>query len=237
MRTAVLVPAFDAASTIEAVVRDLVQECAAQGLAPECVWVIDDGCSDATARLARQAGATVLVHRHNRGKGAALRTGLRAAQTQGFEAMLAVDADGQHPPAEALRMHRSCSDPDALVIGVRNLQRAGAPRPNQLSNRFSNEVLSAFTGHRLRDTQCGLRRYPVAASLALDVRSNGYNFEAEILMRAVAAGMPIVHEPIRVLYPEQRISHFDAVRDPARIVWTVVRTAVDTRLLRRGGMS
>ncbi|HRI63358.1 MAG TPA: glycosyltransferase family 2 protein, partial [Polyangium sp.] len=123
-------------------------------------------------------------------------------------------------------------DPNALVLGIRDLVLAGAPRPNQISNRISNFFLSLFTGKTLADTQCGLRRYPLAATLALGGRDDGYAFEAEIIIRALAAGMPIVEEPIDVIYPpaQERITHFDSVRDPARIIRRVLSTIADVRL-------
>jgi glycosyltransferase involved in cell wall biosynthesis len=195
----------------------------------DSVLVVDDGSSDGTAREASAAGAVVVRHDRNRGKGVALRTGLEAARARGFDVAVSVDGDGQHPPEEAWRLHRSCADPRALVVGVRDLVGAGAPRANQLSNGFSNLVLSLFTGLWLADTQCGLRRYPIAATLALEGREEGYGYEAEVLIRAAAARLPIVERPIRVLYPEHRISHFHVVRDPARIVARVVRTTLAVR--------
>jgi isopenicillin-N N-acyltransferase like protein len=99
---------------------------------------------------------------------------------------------------------------------------------NHMSNRFSNVVLSAFAGKRLADTQCGLRRYPLAETLALRVRAGGYAFEAEALLRLVAAGVPIVETRVAVLYPQgrARVTHFRVARDPARIVIAVVRTTL-----------
>src|SRR5262249_54515866 len=92
-----------------------------------------------------------------------------------------------------------------------------------------------FTWRLLADTQCGLRRYPIARTLDLGALDDGYAFEPEIILRAVAAGVPIVEAPIRVIYPEERlrVTHFDSVRDPARIVSRVVQTLVATRGLRR----
>jgi glycosyltransferase involved in cell wall biosynthesis len=161
----------------------------------------------------------------------ALRTGLLEAKRRGFDVAVTVDGDGQHPPEEALRMHEACDDPEALVLGIRDLVGAGAPRPNQLSNRFSNVVLSAFTGRWLGDTQCGLRRYPIDATLALGGRADGYGFEAEVLIRGAARGMRFVEVPIRVIYPpeEERISHFDSVRDPTKIVFRVLGTVAAVR--------
>jgi glycosyltransferase involved in cell wall biosynthesis len=236
MRAAVIVPAFQARPTIAVLLEGLL-DCWHDR---DGVLVVDDGSTDGTGDCAAGHGVSVLRHARNRGKGAALRTGMQAARERGFDVAVTVDADGQHPPLESLRLHQSCPDPAALVVGVRDLATAGAPRPNQLSNRFSNLVLSGFTGRWLPDTQCGLRRYPLASTLGLGGRDEGFGYEAEILIRAVAAGMPIVHVPVSVIYPPpaERISHFHSVRDPARIVARVLHTLAQTRwraLRRRGG--
>lgn len=227
MLAAVLVPAYQA----EGLVGDVVRELVAIWPSGDPIVVIDDGSTDATRRVAAEAGAHVIRHPQNRGKGSALRTGLNWAEQHGFETAVTIDADGQHPPREALRMHQSCPDPGALVIGVRDLEAAGAPRPNQLSNRFSNLVIGAFCGRALADTQSGLRRYPVDATLALGGVEAGYGYEAEILIRASTTAIPIVELPIQVIYPpeEERLSHFDSVRDPVKIVRRVVQTTASTR--------
>lgn len=194
--------------------------------------VVDDGSDDGTGDLAREAGAVVLSHPNNRGKGAALRTGFAYGARHGFDVAVTLDADAQHPPPEALRLLTVDSDASALVLGVRDLAGANAPRSSQISNRISNYWLSLFSGRELRDTQCGLRRYPIASTLALGARDEGYAFEAEVILRALSAGIRVVEEPIDVYYPpaEERVSHFHVVRDPARIVRRVVATLVDMRL-------
>jgi glycosyltransferase involved in cell wall biosynthesis len=231
MRPCALVPAFDAESTVGDVVSALVRDWPEAG----AVIVIDDGSTDHTARVARRAGAIVLGHPRNCGKGAALRTGLRSAFEQGFDVAVSVDADGQHPPDEAVRLLSADADAAALLLGVRDLVAAGAPRKNQISNGISNFFLSLFARRAFADTQCGLRRYPVAGTLALRGRDDGYAFEPETILRAVAAGLRIVEVPIRVIYPPEgeRVTHFDSVKDPARIVARVVKTLVATRGLRR----
>jgi glycosyltransferase involved in cell wall biosynthesis len=225
MTTAAIVPAFDAERRVGDVIESLLR------IWPGPVWLVDDGSTDTTAEVASRAGATVVRHPRNLGKGAALRTGMRAALAAGCQIAVTIDADGQHLPSEALRLHQCCDDPHAIVIGVRDLAGAGAPLANQRSNRFSNLVLSAFTGTELHDTQCGLRRYPLASTLALEAKEDGYGYEAEVLIRAVARGIRIVHEPVRVTYPPaaERITHFDSVRDPARIVARVVTTVLELR--------
>ncbi len=219
-----MIPAYDAARTVGAVVRGLHAGASAEH-GPHAVLVVDDGSSDGTAEAAAAAGAEVLRHPTNRGKGAALATGLRRAAEIGARVAVTLDADGQHPAEEALRLLADAAPEQSLVIGVRDLAAAGAPRANRISNGISNFFLSLFVRQRLRDTQCGLRRYPVTATLALGVVDQGYAFESEVLLRARRAAMPIVERPIRVVYPAlDGTTHFDAVRDPARIVRRVVAT-------------
>jgi glycosyltransferase involved in cell wall biosynthesis len=216
-------------------VGDVVTELRAELGTQAPIFVIDDGSRDATRAAAEAAGATVVAHAQNQGKGAALVTGLKHAASLGFTMAVTVDADGQHPASSARRVLEAESDPRALVLGIRDLPGAGAPRANQMSNRISNYFLSRFAGQKLADTQCGLRRYGVAETLALGAKSPGYAFEAEIVLLAVAAGLPVIEVDIEVVYPpeELRVSHFDPVKDPARIIQTVLRTVLNPRFLRR----
>ncbi len=216
-RACVVIPAFDAARTLGAVVRG------ARGHVPEVV-VVDDGSRDGSGTVAEAAGASVVRHPERRGKGAALRSGLAWAQERGFDAVVTLDADGQHPPDQIPRILDASGEPHALVLGVRDLAAANAPRANQRSNAFANWFLSNVTGRTLRDTQCGLRRYPVLRTLGLGVRDDGFGFETEVLLRALRADVPIVQIDVDVLYPPSRTTHFDSRRDPWRIVGRVLRT-------------
>lgn len=228
MRVVAVVPAYFAERSVGDVVRALVALWPAQNGTP-AVIVVDDGSPDGTAEAASAAGAYVVRHPDNRGKGAALRTGFERARALGAEAVVTVDADGQHPAEEALKLALHPAPLDSLVLGVRDLVGAGAPRANQRSNAISNFFLSRFTRRDLRDTQCGLRRYPLDATLALGARSRGYAFEAEVVLRAARAGWHIEQVPVRVLYPADRRTHFHSVRDPARIVFRVVSTLLSDR--------
>jgi glycosyltransferase involved in cell wall biosynthesis len=191
-----------------------------------------DGSADRTGDVAREHGAQVLRHGRNLGKGAAILTGLREAERRGFPFAVTVDADGQHPAESARAVLGGSDDPRALVLGIRDLERDGAPRSNRFGNGVSNFFLSRFAGRALRDTQCGLRRYPVPATLELGVQARGFAFEAEVILRSLAAKLLLVEVPIGVVYPpeDERRTHFRSVRDPARIVATVVRTVLDLRL-------
>ena len=223
-----IVPAFDACSTLAPVVTGLRAALAVP------VIVVDDGSRDATELVARDCGAIVVGHPENRGKGAALRTGLAEAARRGMTMAVAVDADGQHPAESALSVLRGSDDPRALVLGVRDLVRDGAPASNQFGNNVSNFFLSMFSGRRLRDTACGLRRYPVAETLALGARADRYEFEAEVVLRAIAAGLVIVEVPVVAIYPPPGgQTHRRSVADPMRIVAVVARTAAELRFGRK----
>ncbi|MFO0679571.1 MAG: glycosyltransferase family 2 protein [Polyangiaceae bacterium] len=225
----IVVPARQAERSLGEVLGGLAR--ALPDVPPAAVLVVVDGPGDGTAREAARHGATVVLHEENRGKGAALRTGLLEAAARGYDVALSVDADGQHPAESARIVLDASPDPTALVLGVRDLVRDGAPRANQISNGISNAFLSAFSGTKLADTQCGLRRYPVRETLALGVRATGYAFEAEVILRAIAAGFPLVEVGTKVHYPpeHERVTYFHSVKDPTRIVGTVVSTVLALR--------
>ena len=225
MKVAALIPAYQAAPTIGGVVSAFASATTQCGQNVP-VYVVDDGSTDDTGKQAQRAGAHVLRHTRNRGKGAALITGFRTLEQQGFDAAVTLDADGQHPVEEALRLAQLPLPQECLILGVRDLAVAGAPANSQFSNSLSNYFLSRFVGIQLDDTQCGLRRYPLPQTLRLGLRSPGYALEAEVILRAARARWSIHQTPVLVIYPprEQRISHFHVVRDPARIVWRVLQT-------------
>lgn len=225
---AFVIPAYNAGALLEPVVRELIRLREIHGLSAAPVLVVDDGSTDQTPKIARSLGVEIITHPVNRGKGAALKSALRWAQERGLECIVTLDADGQHPPHEAIALMNHQAPPSALVLSVRDMAAAGAPRPNQLSNRFSNWVLSMMGGETLLDTQCGLRRYPVQATLELQSPAQGYAYESDIVLRAARRGLPLAFVPAEVIYPPEaeRLTYFDSVRDPARIVSRVVRTTL-----------
>ncbi len=228
MLAGIVIPAYNAGSLVGTVVRELNELGHRTGASLPCL-VVDDGSTDQTAEHARAAGAELLSHPENRGKGAALRTGLAWAKEHGLDVVVTADADGQHPAEEVLRMATAPLPCEALVLGVRDLARDGAPGNSRFSNGLSSFFLSLFTGLKLSDIHCGLRRYPVGATLALQTKDCGYAFEAEVILRAARRSLPIRELPVRVVYPPQpqRVSHFRNVVDPARIVARVVATLLE----------
>lgn len=229
---AFLIPAYNPGSLLGQVLADLIFAKEEAGLQTVPIIVVDDGSTDETFkspdRLPSSESLVLLRHLKNQGKGSALLTGFSWAHDRGIKTVVTLDADAQHPPSEAVRIFQLPAAQDSLVLGVRDLSFAGAPSKNQASNAFSNWVLSLMSGTQLHDTQCGLRRYPLESSLVLGARSPGYAFESDLVLRAARRGIPIVHEPCTVIYPNEaeRVTFFDSVRDPARIVLQVVKTSL-----------
>jgi len=190
------------------------------------VFVVDDGSDDGSeAALAQIGAARVIRHPENRGKGAAILTGLSAAAAAGARFAVTVDADGQHRPDEARRLlaavfagteavPRPC-----LVVGLRlGMKELAVPWSSRMGRAFSGFWVWASGGPRLVDSQSGFRVYPVAETLALPTRSRRFEFEVEVLVHAHRAGIPIREVPVSVAYdpPGGRVSHFRPWRDFGR---------------------
>jgi len=194
------------------------------------VVVVDDGSTDDTAAQAGAAGATVLVQRPNAGKGAALRRGFRYALEQGCEAIVTLDADGQHDPAElpAFLAAFEASRP-GLIIGRRDFGEM--PPVRRLSNSLGGWVFSAAVGRNVPDNQSGYRLIGRRLMMALlDSDEHGFGFEVEMIARCIALGLPIGWVPIRTIYAGEP-SH---IRPWAHFT-SFLRVTRDARRIVRGG--
>jgi len=211
-RLCVVVPTFNNRPTLGAVLRGILEAVAD-------VIVVDDGSTDGAAEvLAKKGGLTVLAHAGNRGKGAALASGLARAAAMGFTHAVTLDADGQHLPADLPRLLAAVeAHPQALVVGVRNLAGAGRRRKSRLLRAHSNFWVWAMTGRWVRDTQSGFRAYPLETIQALVLKRQRYDFEIEVLVKALWAGAPVVEVPIGVHYGPEDRSHFRPVKDFALV--------------------
>jgi hypothetical protein len=215
LKLCVAIPVFDNAGTIADVVARARREC-------EAVLVVDDGSRDGSGTRAAEAGAVVLRHEKNLGKGEALKTAFVWAREQRFTHVATLDGDGQHFPEDLPELMAAAEeDPRALVLGERAF--AELPEKNRFGNRFSNRWVNWAAGTRLADTQCGFRIYPADTAERFLLRGHGYAFETEAVVRHARARSPIAVMPVRVAYPKVRVSHFRPRRDATRIVFTVMR--------------
>ncbi len=209
-----LVPAYNEAAHIGEVVRRAREHLA--------VAVVDDGSADRTAAVAAEAGAEVLRQPRNAGKGAALLRGLRYGVDQGYDAVVTLDADGQHRPEEIPRFLElfDREHPD-LIIGFR--QFAEMPRVRRLANTVGTWLFSRAVGTRIPDNQSGYRLLSKSFIGALDFTSAGFEMEVEMIVQAVRAGRAIGWVPISTIYGDE-VSHFSPVRDTIGFLGTCART-------------
>jgi glycosyltransferase involved in cell wall biosynthesis len=205
----VVIPCFNEGASIAALVA------AARRQFPR-VLVVDDGSTDDTSVLARAAGATVVSHARNLGKGAALRTGLSQALKQGFEWAFTLDGDGQHAPEDLSTFLRCAEQTGALlVVGNRMPNARAIPWLRRQVNRWMSRQLSRRAGKHLPDTQCGFRLIHLATWAALPLQTEHFEAESETLMAFLAAAHPVAFVPIRVI-SRGRSSHIHPVADSLR---------------------
>jgi glycosyltransferase involved in cell wall biosynthesis len=218
----VLIPAHDEAPRITAVVAGAVRH--------RPVLVVDDGSSDVTAEVARAAGATVLQQRPNQGKGAALRAGFRYALDAGVEAVVTLDGDGQHDPAEIPKFLGPDADEPGgaeLVIGEREF--GSMPFVRRLSNAAGTVLLSAALGRWIPDNQSGYRRIGRRLMAAmLGSRDDGFAFEVEMIAVCLREGWPMAWVPIRTIYGEER-SHIRPLRHLTEFLAVTARARAISR--------
>jgi len=187
--------------------------------------VVDDGSTDDTGTIAARAGALVLRHERNAGKGAALATGIARALVEHAEAVLTLDADGQHPP-DALPLMVAPLAPGAvdLVLGAR--ARGGAmPLPRRLTNWLSATIASRIAGAPIPDAQTGLRAFTrgLAAAVTTGIEGyTGYDYEAAFLLAALRRGYGVRSLTIPTIYDGQP-SHFRSVVDGWRVARVFAR--------------
>ncbi len=217
MRIAVLIPAYQAAAHLG----DVLARLAAVPGAPH-VLVVDDGSRDATAEVARQFGAEVISFAGNRGKGAALVAGFGALRE--FEAVVTLDADGQHPPESVPAFLRAAEGGADVVLGVRE-RTATMPLARRFANAFSSRWTSALAGLRIRDSQCGFRLFRREVLEQTPVSSGRYEVETEMAVRAARLGFRFAEVPVPTVYGGE--SHLSPARDVPRIVTVLVRLSIE----------
>jgi hypothetical protein len=219
----VVIPAY---RPTEALPR-LVEALLAEGF--RAIVLVDDGSGPAYdaifSRASAAAGVRLQRHGRNRGKGAALRTGIaEALEAGGVDGLITVDADGQHHPDDVARVAGAfAAKPQALILGCRNFSGA-VPLRNRSGNELARAAMRRLAGLHLSDTQTGLRAIPAEfAWRLLDLTSDGYEFEFEMLLAARDSALGIVEEPIRTIYETSIASHFRPALDSAKIASVLLR--------------
>jgi glycosyltransferase involved in cell wall biosynthesis len=218
LHTVALIPAYNAVSTLAPVIEE------ARLSLP--VVVVDDGSVDGTGELAARLGATVLRHPHNRGKGAALRTGFAWVMENGLEGVVTLDADGQHLASEIPRFLEARRETGAdLIIGSRRHLFGGMLPRRRLANTFSAWGITWASGVQVDDSQSGFRFYSTRLMREVALRSTGFDLESEVIVAAARRGLKIMTIPIDLGFVDGlSTSHYRPLADSIRIAWTVFKT-------------
>lgn len=224
-QTLVVIPVYNHAKTLRSVAKGVLD----QGFA---VLVLDDGSTDGSLDTV----ADLPVGRHrlavNQGKGGAILAAAQLARSAGYQAILTIDADGQHDPVDARLLQETASSSwPCIVIGARRMETMNVPRSSLFGRDFSNFWVRLECGLTLPDTQSGYRLYPVEFLESSRFLSRRYTFEIEVLVRGCWAGLPILSTPVSVYYPpgDERVSHFHKFKDNLRL--SCLHTFLVTRSL------
>lgn len=197
------------------------------------VLVVDDGSSDDTLLHARASGVEVLEQKPNQGKGAALRAGFRLALKRGYDAVITLDADGQHDPCEIPAFIQAfASQPSDLIIGAREFSQMPAAR--RMGNSLGRKLFSWAMGADIPDNQSGYRL--ISRQLIekiLTSQQQGYEFEVEMIAVCVREGLRLSWVPIRTIYGEEK-SHIQPFKHIVRFFDLVLRVRRQRRQWKPG---
>jgi glycosyltransferase involved in cell wall biosynthesis len=230
----VLIPSYNPGPRLGATIASVLEQWSP-------VWILDDGSTDESTAAAQSIAACdprvrVIVRPRNGGKGAAVATGLDAAIAAGFTHVLTLDADGQHPADYIPRfMAASIAQPEALVLG-RPVFGPEVPLERLHGRKLSVGLAKIeILGAGIDDPLFGFRVYPALAlqrALAATRRARGFDFDPEVVVRMFWNGVPTVNIPAPCRYfaqSEGGVSHFNYLRDNAKLIW--LHTRLLTQLL------
>lgn len=223
----VLIPTYNNAGTLEAVIKSVLAY-------TDRIIIVNDGSTDATKSILEKFPRLILVSFPvNKGKGMALRAGFKEAVARGYDKAITIDSDGQHYADDIPAFFEKLDlQPDALIVGARNMAAEGIPGKSSFGHKISNFWFHFETGINLPDTQSGFRLYPVRELSRMKFFTTKYEFEIEVLVRASWAGIPVVSIPIKVFYApgNERVTHFRPFTDFTRVsilhTWLVILTAL-----------
>ncbi len=221
------IPCFNEAPYIGSIVKAL------EGLV-DVVVVVDDGSTDDTAWVAREAGAEVIRHERNRGYGAAIRSCFEAAIRLGADVLVTLDGDGQHDPAQVPALLRPLLEDEAdMVIGSRHLgEFSGIPAYRRVGIAIITGLFNVGAARHITDAQSGYRAYRRRVLEGLSLSETGMGASVEILIKARSEGFRIAEVPITCTYHASS-STLHPVRHGVGVAWKVVEHRARTALSRR----
>ena len=190
----VCIPAFNEGQIIE----DVIQRCKVH---VDKVIVCDDGSTDNTSEVIKKTDAVLLQHKHNQGKGEAMKTLFSHAKKMGADVMITIDGDGQFLPEEIPKMVEPIlKDSVDIVIGYRFDDGEEMPSYRKIGNKMLDKFTNLASELPFRDTQGGFRSYSKNALNSINITTSGFGVDSEILVNASKKGLKIVEEKVSVIY-------------------------------------
>lgn len=197
LNVAILIPAYNESAEIGKLTKTLKS----MGLSPT---VVDDGSNDETAEEAKAGGATVIRHKKNLGKGAAIKTGINHILGEDYDAVLIMDGDAQHSADDVQKfIDLANKHQNAIIIGNRMGDTRNMPLNRKLANMFMSFIVSLICGQKIPDSQCGFRLIRKELLKYIKVESDRFEVESEILIKASRSGVKILSVPIKTLYGKE----------------------------------
>ncbi|MBI2447027.1 MAG: glycosyltransferase family 2 protein [Candidatus Omnitrophica bacterium] len=188
------------------------------------IIVVDDGSSDRTGDIASREGAFVIRHRTNKGKGASLKDGFAYVKELGYDAVIVMDADGQHKPEDIpLFIEAGSKKGDVIIIGDRMQDVAKMPFLRRMTNRFTSFLISKSIRQSVPDSQCGFRLIKRRVLDNLKLSTSNYDTESEMLIEAARNNFQIISLPITTIYNGQH-SNINPIVDTIRFFRLVLRS-------------
>lgn len=219
MKTLIVIPAFNESENLGKLLKKI-----SSFVSLKDVLVVDDGSRDKTAVVAKNAGAVVLSFGVNQGKGSALRAGFDFAIKKKYDAVITMDADGQHNPGEIPNFLKELKNNGAdLVIGTRKQNVSEMPLLRYLVNKTTSLVTSILTGIKVNDSQSGYRLIKRNLLKKVNLKTSRFQMETEIIIKAKMAGFKIGEIPIETIYLENFKSHINPFIDTYRFIRLSVR--------------
>jgi len=222
MKIGVVIPAYNVGKQLDFVLSKTLNY-----IPPNFVYVVDDGSFDSTAEIAVRNGVVLLIHKTNRGKGEALKSGFKMAIADGLDGVITMDGDGQHDPAYIPEFISIMKTTGAdIVLGRRQIKIGKMPLDRVFSNFLSSLIISIIVGKWVVDTQCGFRLIRTAVLRDIFLFSSYYEIETELLIKAIRAGFRIAYCPISLKYGDEE-SHIRRFADIRRFCQTVIRLIME----------
>ena len=218
----IIVPAFNEEKVIEETLKQIKKEIKLIKNIKTDLLVVNDGSKDNTRVLSKKH-ANEVSHLVNMGSGAATRTGLKYAKRNNYKYAITIDADGQHSPKDMLKIinHLIKTDND-LVIGSRLINSSGMPLNRIVGNNILNFITRVLLGVRVTDSQSGLKGFSRKAIDTIEIKTNGYEFCAEIIWKASKNNLIISEVPIKAIYTEYSKAKGQTNINALRIIKSII---------------